>query len=71
MPYSVRQALHSYSVLLDSYPKNLDDVVEITNGYINIIENNDEFNNNEREMIYSALIVSLYSPQLWGVFDEE
>lgn len=71
MPYSVRQALHSYSVLLDSYPKNLDDVVEITNGYINIIENYDEFNNNEREMIYSALIVSLYSPQLWGVFDEE
>lgn len=29
-----------------------------------------EFNDNEREMVYSALTVSLYSPQLWGVFDE-
>lgn len=70
MPYCVRQALNSYSVLLDSYPASIDDIVEITNGYINIIENNNEFNDNEREMVYSALTVSLYSPQLWGVFDE-
>lgn len=63
--------MKSYSDLLSSYPTNLDDIVEITNGYINIIETNNEFNDNDREMIYSALIVSLYSPQLWGVFDKQ
>lgn len=71
IPDYVKQALKSYSDLLSSYPTNLDDIVEITNGYINIIETNNEFNDNDREMIYSALIVSLYSPQLWGVFDKQ
>lgn len=71
IPYCVKKTLDEYSDLLESYPTNLDDIVEITNGYINIIEQNNEFTEEEKEMVYSALTVSLYSPQLWCPFVEE
>lgn len=70
-PYNVKIAIDNYIELLESCATSIDDVVEITNGYIKIIEQNNEFTEDEREMVYSSLIVSLYSSQLWGVFIEE
>lgn len=55
-----------YLSLYIEFPENLDDIVIIINNYIDIIEKNNEFTSNEKTIIYSALIVSLYSPQLWN-----
>lgn len=61
----VKQALQGYLDLFQTYPENVDDLVEIANGYIKIIEENHEFTKEEKEMIYAAIMVSVYSPQLW------
>lgn len=71
IPYNVQAALRSYSNLFGSYPTSINDVVEIANGYINIIEQNNEFTESEKQMIFSALTISLYSSDLWGVFLEQ
>ncbi len=62
----VEDALKMYLSLYIEFPENLDDIVIIINNYIDIIEKNNEFTSNEKTIIYSALIVSLYSPQLWN-----
>lgn len=62
----VEDAIKLYLSLYVNFPDNLDDIVDIANGYINIIEQNNEFTYNEKESIYSALIISLYSPQIWN-----
>lgn len=62
----VEDALKLYLSLYVEFPENLDDIVIIVNNYIDIIEKNNEFTSNEKSIIYSALIVSLYSPQLWN-----
>ena len=64
----VRQALQRYLDLFQTYPENVDDLVEIANGYIKIIEENNEFTKDEKELIYAAIMVSVYSPQLWDNF---
>ena len=51
-----------------SDPENVDDIIQITNDYINIIESNNEFNDDEKAMIYAGLMVSIYSPQIWDNF---
>lgn len=61
----VKQALQGYLDLFQSYPENVNDLVEIANGYIKIIEEQNEFSKEEKELIYSAIMVSVYSPQLW------
>lgn len=33
-----------------------------------IIESNNEFNDDEKAMIYAGLMVSIYSPQIWDNF---
>lgn len=64
----VKQALQEYLELFQIYPENVDNLVEIANGYIKIIEENNEFSKEEKEMIYAAIMVSVYSPQLWYNF---
>lgn len=64
----VKQALQSYLDLFQTYPENVDELVKIANGYIKIIEENNEFTKDEKELIYSAIMVSVYSPQLWDNF---
>jgi len=65
----VEQALKDYLSLFNSYPENVDEVAEITNGYIEIIERNNEFTDDEKEIIYAAVSVALYSPQIWNDFE--
>lgn len=65
----VEQALKDYILLFNSYPSSVDEVAEITNGYIDIIEKNNEFTNDEKEVIYAAVTVALYSPQIWNGFE--
>lgn len=64
----VKQALQSYLDLFQTYPENVDELVEIANEYIRIIEANNEFSEEEKELIYSGIMVSVYSPQLWDNF---
>lgn len=65
----VEQALKDYITLFKVYPKDIDEVAEITNGYIEIIEKNNEFTDDEKEIIYAAITVALYSPQIWNDFE--
>lgn len=64
----VKQALQSYLDLFQTYPENVAELVEIANGYIKIIEENKEFTKDEKDLIYAAIMVSVYSPQLWDNF---
>ena len=61
-------AIKEYLKLFTTYPENVDDIIQITNDYINIIESNNEFNDDEKAMIYAGLMVSIYSPQIWDNF---
>lgn len=61
----IEQALKYYISLFKSYPESIDEVAEITNGYIAIIEKDDEFTDEEKAIIYAAVSVALYSPQIW------
>lgn len=63
------QALKSYLDLFQTYPDNVDDVIKITNDYVEIIESSNEFTDDEKAMIYAALMVSIYSPQIWDGFE--
>lgn len=64
----VDMALKAYLELFDSYPENVDDVLKIANDYIRIIDESNEFSFEEKEMIYCAIMISIYSPQLWNNF---
>lgn len=64
----VDMALKAYLELFDSYPKNVDDVLKIANDYIRIIDESNEFSFEEKEMVYCAIMISIYSPQLWNNF---
>lgn len=65
----VERALKYYVSLFETYPENIDEVAEITNRYIGIIERNGEFTDEEKEIIYAAVTVALYSPQIWNGFE--
>ena len=63
------QALKDYLSLFTTYPKNVDDLIKITNDYVEIIESSNEFTDDEKAMIYAGLMVSIYSPQIWDGFE--
>lgn len=64
----VEEAIKQYGVLYTQYPQNTEDIEKITNDYIQIIEESEEFTDEEKDIIYSALNVSIYSPKLWNDF---
>lgn len=65
----VENAIKEYFKLFTNYPENVDDLVKITNDYIEIIETGNEFTEDEKAMIYAGLMVSIYSPQIWNGFE--
>jgi len=65
----VDMALKAYLELFDTYPENVDDVLKIANDYIRIIDESNEFSFEEKEMVYCAIMISIYSPQLWNNFE--
>lgn len=65
----VENAIKEYFELFTTYPENVDDLVKITNDYIEIIETGNEFTEDEKAMIYAGLMVSIYSPQIWNGFE--
>lgn len=67
-PERVKQALQSYLDLFQTYPENVDELVKIANDYIKIIEENNEFTKDEKDLIYAGIMISVYSPQLWDNF---
>ena len=62
---NIREALKLYLSLYTNLSQDGDEIISIINKYIETIEKNNDFSKNEKEEIYAALIVSLYSPQLW------
>lgn len=62
---NVKEALKLYSTVYQNFPTNNDGIIAAVNEYIDTIERHNDFNSEEKEIIYGALIVSLYSPQLW------
>lgn len=65
----VENVIKEYFKLFTTYPENVDDLVKITNDYIEIIESGNEFTEDEKAMIYAGLMVSIYSPQIWNGFE--
>ena len=65
----VENAIKEYFKLFTTYPENVDDLVRITNDYVEIIESSNEFTDDEKAMIYAGLMVSIYSPQIWDGFE--
>ena len=51
--------------LMNTYPSRLDDMETIINLYITAIQNSNDFNEEEKEMIFTGLVVAAYSPQYW------
>ena len=65
----VENAIKEYFKLFTTYPENVDDLIKITNDYVEIIESSNEFTDDEKAMIYAGLMVSIYSPQIWDGFE--
>lgn len=55
-----------YLDLFNNCPDDIQTIQQIARGYINIIEQNNEFTPEEKEIIYSGITVSLYSTVLWN-----
>lgn len=64
----VNKLLNMFLNVYNKYPKNTNEIAEIVNKYIETIERNNELNDQEKEIVYGSLVVSLYSPQLWYRF---
>lgn len=62
---NVKEALKLYANIYQRFPANNNAIIATVNEYIRNIESHNDFNSEEKEIIYGALIVSLYSPQLW------
>lgn len=54
-----------FTELYSQFPENEYDVVDVVNAYISIIENSDEFSDEEKESIYIGLMVAAESPMYW------
>lgn len=63
---NVRGALKLYLSLLDNVSSDMDDVATSINDYIKIIENNTDFTYEDKMVVFSSMIVSLYSSYLWN-----
>lgn len=63
---NVKEALMLYVEAYRNATSSVDDIVELSNKYIEIIENYDEYDEEEKMLLYGGFTVSAYSPQLWG-----
>ena len=67
-PYESSNVNSTYKLFLDAVSnsaQSTSDVVSIVNGYINIIESNNEFTEEERMQLYGGMIVAVYSYDYW------
>ena len=64
----IENALKLYGELYTTYPQDTEDIEKITTDYIKIIEQSEEFTDEEKDIIYSAFNVSIYSPQFGNEF---
>jgi hypothetical protein len=60
-----KKVLQLFLDLLKSYPENMEDVNYVINGYIKIIEQDNELSSDEKTAIYIAMSVAAYSADLW------
>ena len=63
---STRQIMDLYAEVFTGTVTTEDDAINLANDYIKIIENYNEYNDEEREIAYSGFMVSAYSQQLWS-----
>lgn len=63
---NVTETISLFLSAYDSSVNSLSSIISLVNGYINIIEADDEFSTEERYQIYAGLIVAVYSFDLWN-----
>lgn len=61
----VRETLLQYAALFETLPLTTENMIQTVNDYVAIIEKNSDFSEEEKSIVYSAMIVSLYSNYLW------
>lgn len=61
-----KEACCMYIDLFDNCPDNIQTILQIARGYINIVESNNDLTPEEKSVLYSGIIVSLYSTALWN-----
>ena len=60
--------------IIEVYPVNANDMEFILNKYIEVIEESNEFSDNDKELIYSSLSIAASSYEFWtekGVLRQE
>lgn len=62
---NVAQTIDLFVQAAESNVTSLNSLITMVNGYINIIETNNEFSYEEKMQIYSSLVVAIYSYSLW------
>lgn len=70
---NVNQTMGLFMDAMMDYVETSSDLVSLVNNYISIIESNNDFTSEERAQIYTGLVISIYSFNLWytrefGVF---
>ncbi|MBR1463938.1 MAG: hypothetical protein IJ604_11285 [Prevotella sp.] len=68
-PYSSQNVNATYSLFVSALgsAQSTSDVINIVNNYISIIEADNEFTSEEKEILYGGMVVSVYSFNLWYV----
>lgn len=69
----VEDVIRLYYDILDQIPDygGLNDVINITNQYIAVVAESDEISDEEKEVLYCAFAVGVYSYEYWSNYDFE
>lgn len=69
----VEDVIRLYYDILDQIPDDggLNDVINITNQYIAVVAESDEISDEEKEVLYCAFAVGVYSYEYWSNYDFE
>lgn len=60
------KVMNLFFSLITSYPDNLDDIEFIINKYIEIVKNNNELSDDQKQLIYAGLSVAASSSEFWN-----
>ena len=66
-PFDSQNVTSTYRLFFSALQsaQSTSDVITLVNGYISIIETNNEFSDQEKEQLYCGMIVAVYSYSLW------
>lgn len=65
----VDQIYSSFLSLMPTCTSSTSNMISAINGYINIIENNNELTDSEKEMVYAGFMIAFYSYEYWSNYN--